>query len=228
MFSPENNNVKRCKTDGRNQRNPDVVYSQNITGQKNKCLIQFLSAALLVQSETRSPESRVHSRETEHGAAEGRGRHAAQRVDVPVTFPVLNRTTHNVLLEHTKRREAPAGDRVKSCSAATGEPPCCWTESTRGSMKHKAALRTRLNAGTGRITVSRHELLQNFGFCVWAHQSPASVCVLSAVIVCVKWTVCCCCSGFLQASGQPRERLPSVQRPPPVPPAVHTKTLVLL
>lgn len=41
MFSHENNNVKRCKMDGHNQRYPDVVYSQNITGQKNKRLIQF-------------------------------------------------------------------------------------------------------------------------------------------------------------------------------------------
>lgn len=137
MFSHENNNVKQCKMDGHNQRNADVAYSQNITGQKNKCLIQFfLSAALLVRSETRSPESRLHSKETEHSAPEGRGRHAAQHVDVPVTFPVLNHTTHNVLLGHTKRREAPAGDRAKSCSAATsasytGEPPCCWTESIR-------------------------------------------------------------------------------------------------
>lgn len=131
MFSHENNNVRRCKMDGHNQRNPDVVYSQNITGQKNKRLIQFLSAALLVQSETRSPESGLHGRETEHS-----GRHAAQHADVPVTFPVLNHTTHNILLGHTKRREAPAGGTMKSCTAATsasytGGPSCCWTESIR-------------------------------------------------------------------------------------------------
>lgn len=95
MFSHENNNVKRCKTDGHNQRNPDM-YGQNITGQKTSDTV-FISGFIGSVRDTLTRE------QTEHSAPEGHGQHAAQHVAVPVTFPVLNHTTHNV--RNTQRDE---------------------------------------------------------------------------------------------------------------------------